>query len=129
MLKVPDVPDRPVGIEDYQDTTKALQPVKLPEGGTDGMCRSKAPSRCSLMDDHNDDESLTLVMVVDIGAHNIQNLHVKPRLYALFVEKVEANEHSQTPTLMWRSEAYNLTHRHQAVDALLLHQDAFGGAP
>ena len=56
MFKVPGVPDRTAGIEDYQGTTKALQPVKLPEAGTDGMCRSKAPSRCSLMDDDNDND-------------------------------------------------------------------------
>ena len=80
MLKVPDVPDRPVGIEDYQGSTKALQPVKLPEGGTDGMCRSKAPSRCSLMDDGNDDESSSPNAVV----HVISRFYMENRNFMRF---------------------------------------------
>ena len=63
------------------------------------------------MDDDNDDEEV-MVMVVDSVAHNFQISNVKPRLYALFVEKEErllANVSSQTPTLVWRSHEYNLT--------------------
>ena len=38
IFKVPSVPDRTPGIEDYQGTTKALQPVKLPEAAAQTEC-------------------------------------------------------------------------------------------
>ena len=64
-----------------------------------------------------------LVMVVDSGAHNFQISNVKPRLYALFVEKEErllANVSSQTPTLVWRSHEYNLTQPHSTTTKQLM---------
>ena len=97
------------------------------------------------MNDDDDDIVMTmvpmmtripLVMVVDSGAHNFQIFHVKPQLYALFVEKeekVEANVRSHCELHRHRPwsgvTAVQPHQHHQAVDVLLLpHQDAFGGA-
>ena len=94
------------------------------------------------MNDDDDDIVMTmvpmmtripLVMVVDSGAHNFQIFHVKPQLYALFVEEWRrmcvhtVNFTGTDPGLP--SQPHH--HHHQAVDVLLLllpHQDAFGGA-
>ena len=75
---------------------------------------------------------IPLVMVVDSGAHNFQIFHVKPQLYALFVEEWRrmcvhtVNFTGTDPGLP--SQPHH--HHHQAVDVLLLlpHQGAFGGA-